>query len=386
MNCILFACPGPPIITCRWVTHVDPSPEYFPEVPARSRAVVMARVSAASSTYSYQACVITASGGILCQPVNAGMFRPLAGLDAGLVAVDPGRTHACSLDASGRARCWGSNASGALGDPAISVSDPPGVTGSGLASGVTGIGAGADFSCALKSSGEVLCWGSNTFGQLGDGTTTSRPVPGAVRWQGDARVGALSGMWMNPAEPGWGVSLTQHRDVVFAVLYTYDAAGDPRWLVAPECRLTGLACPSCVAGSSCAGALYDARGPRLDRFDPGAVTLTPAGQMRLSFSSEAAGVLGYDAGGVSRSTAITRFVFGAGSSPTAVDYTDHWYNPSEPGWGIALTQQSDLMFVVWFSYDEARMPVWYVASACRAARRRVRCSMPRGCAPRRGAP
>ena len=43
--------------------------------------------------------------------------------------------------------------------------------------GVVSISAGAAFSVALKSDGTVWAWGFNGYGQLGDGTTTSRPSP-----------------------------------------------------------------------------------------------------------------------------------------------------------------------------------------------------------------
>jgi hypothetical protein len=47
----------------------------------------------------------------------------------------------------------------------------------GLPSGVAGVSAGGAHSCALVPDGGVKCWGANTFGELGDGTTTQRETP-----------------------------------------------------------------------------------------------------------------------------------------------------------------------------------------------------------------
>ena len=43
--------------------------------------------------------------------------------------------------------------------------------------GFTKVSAGSDFTCAVKTDGTVWCWGLNTSGQLGDGTTTNRNRP-----------------------------------------------------------------------------------------------------------------------------------------------------------------------------------------------------------------
>lgn len=43
-----------------------------------------------------------------------------------------------------------------------------------------------------------------------------------------------------------------------------------------------------------------------------------------------------------------------------VDYSDHWWNPQESGWGMSIMQHpSDRLFAVWFVYNASNQPVWY---------------------------
>eukprot|EP01033_Poteriospumella_lacustris_P014490 gene14490-biopygen6582 len=66
--------------------------------------------------------------------------------------------------------CWGSNSYGELGDGTATVSSAPVyVT---AVSDVTAMALGQYFTCALLSAGTVSCWGANNLGQLGDGTST----------------------------------------------------------------------------------------------------------------------------------------------------------------------------------------------------------------------
>ena len=90
---------------------------------------------------------------------------------SGVVAVSAGLTHSLALRSDGSVLAWGSDYSGELGDVAFDGSRPRpvAVTGLGRGSGVVAISAGGGHSLALRSDGSVLAWGSDEYGQIGDG-------------------------------------------------------------------------------------------------------------------------------------------------------------------------------------------------------------------------
>ena len=102
---------------------------------------------------------------------------------AGRISV--GRDFALALRSAGIVFAWGSNRFGQVGNGEMSfspVSVPVKVTG---LSQVTGISAGRDSSIATENSGisavtSVWAWGANDDGQLGDGTTVGRSTPERV--------------------------------------------------------------------------------------------------------------------------------------------------------------------------------------------------------------
>lgn len=88
------------------------------------------------------------------------------------VAVTVGASHTCALLADGQVRCWGSSqygkiGHGSTGGASTAVTQPTAVVG---LSNVTEVRAGSEHTCALLATGEVWCWGRNQVGQLGDGT------------------------------------------------------------------------------------------------------------------------------------------------------------------------------------------------------------------------
>lgn len=167
----------------------------------------------------------------------------------------------------------------------------------------------------------------------------------------------LSGLWWNPAESGWGISLTQQGPVVFAAWYTYDLSGAPSWYVMSSCA---------VAGNGCSGDIYSVNGgTRLGVAWNGAgKVVAKVGTGTFAFSDNDTGTFSYSLNGANGVKNIVRQVFASSGAAPAVDYSALWWNAAESGWGVALTQQYGVIFATIYTYDAAGKPIWYVASSC----------------------
>jgi alpha-tubulin suppressor-like RCC1 family protein len=105
------------------------------------------------------------------------LVQPPTGVS--FAAVTAGRLHTCGVTAAGPAYCWGGNSFGQLGDgtPTTRLTPVPVAPGVSFAA----VDAGDFHTCGVTAAGTAYCWGSNSVGQLGDGTTTPQSSPVLVK-------------------------------------------------------------------------------------------------------------------------------------------------------------------------------------------------------------
>ena len=161
-----------------------------------------AEIVAITAGYSHT-CALSAAGGVWCWGFNdygqlgdnttVSHNAPVAvsGLDSGVKAIAAGANHTCAVTIAGNLKCWGLNQSGQLGNNTASQMRIPTAV-SGLNGIVASITAGGEHTCALTTTGGMYCWGGNSYGQLGDGSNSNRfaPVPVAGLDSGIAEIAA----------------------------------------------------------------------------------------------------------------------------------------------------------------------------------------------------
>ena len=156
------------------------------------------------SVGSVHVCALLTTGGVKCWGNNAvgqigdGTATGDAGTDVrtyptsvldpdnhlaaltDVIHISSGGANTCALKSTGAVVCWGDNTAGQLGNNSTSVQNFP-VHVSGIASGAQQISTGRQHSCAVLTLGELRCWGENTQDQLGSSANVGVNVPSPVQ-------------------------------------------------------------------------------------------------------------------------------------------------------------------------------------------------------------
>jgi len=137
------------------------------------------------------ACALTTAGRVKCwgsgfylgEGLGSGNYHstiPVAVPSlTDVVSIAAGLNHSCALTGSGAVWCWGENSSGQLGDGTTDFRLSP-VRVDGLDAAAMAVAVGWSHTCVVLDDGSARCWGDNAYGQLGDGTKLAHHIAAPV--------------------------------------------------------------------------------------------------------------------------------------------------------------------------------------------------------------
>jgi alpha-tubulin suppressor-like RCC1 family protein len=99
-----------------------------------------------------------------------------------LIQISSGLNHSCALSANGKAYCWGANGQNQLGNGGSTLSNIPSTVTLTNVTGTDGsvfisLGSGTNHNCGLTNKGNIFCWGAGTSGQIGNSLATNQSIP-----------------------------------------------------------------------------------------------------------------------------------------------------------------------------------------------------------------
>jgi hypothetical protein len=150
------------------------------------------------------------------------------------------------------------------------------------------------------------------------------------------------GHWWNPARAGNGFEFFNVGDSAMIIWYTYEESGRPVWYTAQGSVAKLGAEPWQIFRHRW---IDGRKAPAVD-----------VGWLRIALGSFEAATLTWNLGGSQGTWPIKPFV--ASDLPQTLDRTGSWFDPSNSGWGVSLTEQGDVFGGVLFTYDAAGEPTW----------------------------
>ncbi len=388
---------------------------------------------AAIAVGGHHSCALTAAGGVKCWGWNnygqlgggdVDMYVDerltpwdVSGLTSGVTAITAGDYHSCALMAGGGVKCWGSNDDGQLGSGTVGVdryapTDVSSSTGTGTLTGIAAIASNMGaHTCALTKTGGVKCWGYNSDGQLGDGTTTDRLFPVDVVGLASAVTAVAVGEYHSCALTAaggvkcWGDNLGQLGDGTTTRRSTPVGVSGLASGAAAVSAGTLHTCAITVAGAAlCWGNNIDGRlgdGTNASSTVPvpvkgfagagGTVSSSPAGvacgltcyatfpggtvvtlsqtpRPGYAFRGWTGACTGLGACTVKMDAAASvAATYDLGTTPAGSNHQGLWWNAAESGWGINFAHQGDIIFATWFTYDATGKPWWLIAVLSKTA-------------------
>lgn len=144
-------------------------------------------VSSIAAGNSYT-CALLSTGAVKCWGGINGTTSPtdIAGWGSGVTQLSAGTSYVCALKNTATIECFGNNDEGQLGNGNTTYQASPVVV-SGITT-ATKVAAGNVNTCAILTGGAAKCWGYNFYGSVGDGTTTDRLTPANVSGLGSGVV------------------------------------------------------------------------------------------------------------------------------------------------------------------------------------------------------
>jgi alpha-tubulin suppressor-like RCC1 family protein len=142
-----------------------------------------------------------------------------------VVGMAAGEQHSLARTSTGAVLAWGDNEYGQLGNGTLTPSQVPVKVRLPKGAKVVAMAAGQQHSLAVTSRGKVLAWGDNEYGQLGNGTTRRSKIPVRVKLPSGTKVTRVAASW------GHSLALTSRGKVLAWGNNDFGQLGDGRILI-----------------------------------------------------------------------------------------------------------------------------------------------------------